>query len=174
MTQPEIAVGVLMGSESDLDGVRPCLDALVELEIPFDVRVLSAHRTPTLVADYARSATDRGMKVLICAAGHAAHLAGAVAAQTILPVIGIPVPSSDLHGVDSLYSTVQMPPGIPVATVAVGKGGARNAGILAAEILALSDRDLTDKLLEFRKNMERKALASDERVRRQFHQETSR
>lgn len=161
MTEQTPLVGVLMGSASDFDTVKPCLDALKEFEIPFEVRVLSAHRTPEKVTEYASGAASRGMKIMICAAGHAAHLAGAVAAQTALPVLGIPVASSDLSGVDSLYSTVQMPPGVPVATLAVGKGGAKNAGIFAAQILAVSDGAMRDRLVAFKNGLVDKAVAAD-------------
>jgi phosphoribosylaminoimidazole carboxylase PurE protein len=168
MSESGPRVAVLMGSDSDLEVVRPCLEILGELGIAFEARVMSAHRTPDKVAEFSRGAAERGVRVLICAAGHAAHLAGAVAAQTILPVIGIPIASSDLHGVDALYSTVQMPPGTPVATVALGKPGARNAGILAAQIMALSDEALRARLVSFKEDLGRKAAAADETVRRQF------
>ncbi|MCL0099995.1 5-(carboxyamino)imidazole ribonucleotide mutase [Dehalococcoidia bacterium] len=130
-------VGIVMGSKSDNDYVQETVDVLEEMGVEYEVVVASAHRTPQKVADYASSAIDRGVEVLIAAAGGAAALPGAVAAWTTLPVIGIPIPSSDLRGVDSLYAIAQMPPGIPVACVAIGSWGARNAGFLAAQILGL-------------------------------------
>ncbi|MDP7578112.1 MAG: 5-(carboxyamino)imidazole ribonucleotide mutase [SAR202 cluster bacterium] len=130
-------VGIVMGSKSDNDYVQETVDVLEEMGVEYEVVVASAHRTPQKVADYASTAIDRGVEVLIAAAGGAAALPGAVAAWTTLPVIGIPIPSSDLRGVDSLYAIAQMPPGIPVACVAIGSWGARNAGFLAAQILGL-------------------------------------
>ena len=129
-----------------------CADVLKEFGVPYSMQVLSAHRTPDLVAKFATNAAQEGKKVIIAGAGAAAHLAGAIAANTTLPVIGVPLSGSELHGVDALYSIVQMPAGIPVATVAVGGAGARNAAVLAAEILALSDGAVRKKLAEFRKN----------------------
>jgi 5-(carboxyamino)imidazole ribonucleotide mutase len=137
-------VGILTGSESDLPVLEKCTVRLEELGIDHELRVLSAHRNPEGVSEYAGTARERGLKVIICAAGMAAHLAGAVAARTNLPVIGIPVASGPLGGFDALLSTVQMPSGVPVATVAVN--GAANAAVLAAQILALSDEDLAQKL----------------------------
>ena len=139
-------VGVIMGSDSDLPVVEETLQVLDEFEIPYEVRILSAHRSPGETSAYARSCAERGLQVLIAAAGWAAHLAGVLAAETILPVIGIPVNSSPLQGLDALLSTVQMPPGIPVATMAIGKGGARNAALFAVQILALQEPDLSRKL----------------------------
>jgi 5-(carboxyamino)imidazole ribonucleotide mutase len=144
-------VAVVMGSDSDLPVLKSALDALKRFEIPFSVRVISAHRTPKTASDFASSAEAEGYGVIIAAAGKAAHLAGAIAANTTLPVIGIPVKSSTLDGLDALLSTVQMPSGIPVATVAID--GALNAAVLAAQILALSDTALRDKLIKYRENM---------------------
>jgi 5-(carboxyamino)imidazole ribonucleotide mutase len=138
------SVGILVGSESDLPVLEKCTIRLENLEIDYELQVLSAHRTPESVAEYAATARDRGLKVVICAAGMAAHLAGAVAARTNLPVIGIPVAAGTLGGLDALLATVQMPSGVPVATVAVN--GAANAAVLAAQILALSDPDLSERL----------------------------
>ncbi len=138
------SVGILVGSESDLPVLEKCTARLEALEIDYELEVLSAHRTPDAVADYVASAPERGIKVFVCAAGMAAHLAGAVAARTNLPVIGIPVAAGTLGGLDALLSTVQMPSGVPVATVAVN--GAANAAVLAAQILALSDPALTERL----------------------------
>jgi 5-(carboxyamino)imidazole ribonucleotide mutase len=138
------SVGILVGSESDLPVLEKCTARLDDLRIDYELEVRSAHRTPEDVAEYASTARDRGLKVIICAAGMAAHLAGAVAARTNLPVIGIPVAAGPLNGFDALLSTVQMPSGVPVATVAVN--GAANAAVLAAQILALSDPQLADRL----------------------------
>ncbi len=137
-------VGILVGSKSDMPVLERCTARLEELGIEYELEVRSAHRNPESVSEYAGTARERGLKVIICAAGMAAHLAGAVAARTTLPVIGIPVAAGTLGGLDSLLSTVQMPSGVPVATVAVN--GAANAAVLAAQILALSDGDLAEKL----------------------------
>ena len=155
-------VGVIMGSDSDLPVVRKATDLLKALEIPFEVHIYSAHRTPKEAAAFAAGARELGFGVLICAAGMAAHLAGAVAANTTLPVIGIPCKSANLDGLDALLSTVMMPTGIPVATVAVDGGG--NAALLAAEILALSDEALAAKLLEKRRADAAKVLEKDAKV----------
>ena len=137
-------VGILVGSKSDMPVLERCTQRLEELGIEYEIEVRSAHRDPQGVSEYAGTARERGLKVVVCAAGMAAHLAGAVAARTSLPVIGIPVAAGPLGGLDSLLSTVQMPSGVPVATVAVN--GATNAAVLAAQILALSDPDLVEKL----------------------------
>ncbi|HTL71613.1 MAG TPA: 5-(carboxyamino)imidazole ribonucleotide mutase [Candidatus Eisenbacteria bacterium] len=152
-------VAIMMGSDSDADKLKPCADTLTELGIPFEARVLSAHRTPTEAVDYARNAKANGFRVMICAAGGAAHLAGVVAANTELPVIGIPVEVPPLGGLDSLLSTVQMPAGTPVGTVAVGAGGVKNAAFLAARILALSDEKLAKALVDLKKKTADKVLA---------------
>ncbi|MGI6751926.1 MAG: 5-(carboxyamino)imidazole ribonucleotide mutase [Anaerovoracaceae bacterium] len=152
-------VGVLMGSISDLDKVQPGLDLLDELEIPLEVHVYSAHRTPREAAEFTESAAEKGFGVLIAAAGKAAHLAGAVAAGTTLPVIGIPIKSSALDGLDALLSTVQMPQGIPVATVAID--GSYNAAMLAAQILAVENPELGLKLMELRRKMTASVLEKD-------------
>ena len=151
MSKPRVAI--LMGSDSDMETMREAADVLQEFGISSRIQVLSAHRSPELVSDFAAKARDKGYQVLICGAGGAAHLAGFVAAHTTLPVIGVPISSSPLAGFDSLLATVQMPAGIPVATVAVGKAGARNAGILAVQMLALSDTDLAKKLADFKKKL---------------------
>jgi 5-(carboxyamino)imidazole ribonucleotide mutase len=137
-------VGILVGSKSDMPVLERCTQRLEELGIEYEIEVRSAHRDPQGVSEYAGTARERGLKVIVCAAGMAAHLAGAVAARTSLPVIGIPVAAGPLGGLDSLLSTVQMPSGVPVATVAVN--GATNAAVLAAQILALSDPDIVEKL----------------------------
>ena len=159
-------VGIVMGSDSDLPVVQKCTDQLKALGVPFEVHVFSAHRTPAEAAEFARSAAENGFGVLIGVAGMAAHLAGAIAANTLLPVIGIPCAGSVLDGVDALLSTVQMPSGIPVATVAIG-GGA-NAAFLSAEILALSDPDLAQRLAAARKAAADKVLEKDARIYREF------
>ena len=152
-------VAVIMGSISDWETVRPAVDFLREMDIPFSAHVYSAHRTPAEASAFAAAARKDGIGVIIAAAGKAAHLAGALAAQTTLPVIGIPVRSSALEGLDALLSTVQMPPGIPVATVAID--GSRNAAVLAAEILAVSDESLAERLHAMRSEMHRNVLAKD-------------
>ena len=143
-------VAVLMGSESDWPVMQACVDGLAQLEVPCEVRVLSAHRTPDETAEYVVDAEARGCAAFICAAGMAAHLAGAVAAHTVRPVIGVPLASGPLAGVDALLATVQMPGGVPVATVAVGKAGAQNAAWLAAQVLAISDAGLAKALVAAR------------------------
>ena len=159
-------VGIIMGSDSDLPIIRKATDMLTLLEIPFEVHVYSAHRTPDEARDFARSARDNGFGVLIAAAGMAAHLAGAVAANTTLPVIGIPCKSSVLDGMDALLSTVMMPSGIPVATVAIN--GGQNAALLAAQILALSDDELTARLDKKRRDDAENVLKKDAAVSAEF------
>jgi phosphoribosylamine--glycine ligase len=146
-------VGVLMGSANDAKAMAGATETLAQLGIPYEARVISAHRTPAEAAEFASGAAARGIKVIIAGAGWAAHLAGAMAAHTTLPVIGVPIDSSALSGMDALLSTVQMPPGIPVATVSIGKGGAKNAAILAAQMIALSDEGLAGRLEEMRRDM---------------------
>lgn len=152
-------VAVIMGSDSDLPTLKPCFATLGQLGIAFEAHVYSAHRTPVQAAEFARNAAKNGFGVIIAAAGKAAHLAGALAAQTVLPMIGVPIKSSTLDGMDALLSTVQMPGGIPVATVAID--GAQNAALLAAQILAVEDAELTRKLLDMRAAMQRAALEKD-------------
>ncbi len=149
-------VGIIMGSDSDLPVLEGTVKTLKEFGIAHEISVLSAHRAPRKVAEYSATAADRGLKVLIAAAGGAAHLAGAVAANTILPVIGIPINATDLNGLDALLATVQMPPGVPVATVAIGKFGAVNAAVLAVQILALGDATLRQKLAQHKQGMAQK------------------
>jgi 5-(carboxyamino)imidazole ribonucleotide mutase len=156
-------VAILMGSSSDLPTMQPAADALAELDIPFEIRVVSAHRTPERAVELAEGAAGQGLRVLICGAGGAAHLAGVIAAHTILPVIGVPLARS-LGGLDALYATVQMPSGIPVATVAID--GAVNAALLAAQILALGDEALALRLAERRAENARKVIAADEEVQK--------
>ncbi len=157
-------VGIVMGSDSDLGVMQGATDVLRQFGIPYEMTVASAHRSPARAAEYAQTASDRGIKVIIAGAGHAAHLAGVLAAHTILPVIGIPIDSSCLLGFDSLLSTVQMPPGIPVATVSIGKPGARNAGILAVQILGVSDAALQRKLNDFKREMADKVVQKAKNV----------
>lgn len=147
MSKPFVAI--LMGSDSDLPVMQACIDVLGELDLPCEVKITSAHRTPEVTQNYVRSADDRGCLAFICAAGMAAHLAGAVAAQTLKPVIGVPINAS-LEGLDALLATVQMPAGIPVATVAIGKAGAKNAAYLAAQIIATADQELRQRLIDNR------------------------
>jgi phosphoribosylaminoimidazole carboxylase PurE protein len=146
-------VSIVMGSDSDLDIMREAATALEGFGIRYEMDVTSAHRSPERTAEYARKAAARGIRVIIAGAGGAAHLAGVIAAHTSLPVIGVPIPSTSLQGVDSLLATVQMPAGIPVATVAIGKPGATNAGILAAQILALSSDALARKLVAHKEKL---------------------
>ncbi len=156
-------VGIVMGSDSDLGVMQAAADILKQFGIAYEMTVASAHRTPERAMRFAAGARSRGVRVIIAGAGHAAHLAGVLAAHTTLPVIGVPIDSSCLQGMDALLSTVQMPPGIPVATVSIGKSGAKNAGILAAQILAVADTELDARLATFKKEMaeqvEKKALA---------------
>jgi phosphoribosylamine--glycine ligase len=146
-------VGIVMGSDSDMGVMQSAADVLKDFGVDFEITVASAHRSPQRAAVWASTAPERGIKVIIAGAGHAAHLAGAMAAHTSLPIIGVPIDSSCLQGMDALLATVQMPPGIPVATMAIGKPGARNAGILAVQILALADAGLSEKLQEYKRNM---------------------
>ncbi|HUU19988.1 MAG TPA: 5-(carboxyamino)imidazole ribonucleotide mutase [Sedimentisphaerales bacterium] len=155
-------VAVVIGSDSDMDVMQSCIEQLGYFGIEPAVRIISAHRTPQIAAEFAQTAAKNGIQVIIAAAGMAAHLAGALAAKTTLPVIGVPlISSSGLEGVDALLSTLQMPPGVPVATVAIGKAGAKNAAILAVQILALSDNKLSEKLADFKKAQEKKVLEKD-------------
>ena len=157
-------VGIVMGSDSDLPVMQGCLDFLKKMDIPFEITVASAHRSPARAMEYASSAKDRGLKIIIAAAGMAAHLAGVLAAHTILPVIGVPVDSSSLNGLDALLSTVQMPPGVPVATMGIGKAGAKNGAILAAQILALDDARLAARLVAFKEEMAREVEEKAQRL----------
>jgi 5-(carboxyamino)imidazole ribonucleotide mutase len=154
-------VGIVMGSDSDWPKIQSAAVALDEFGVSYEVHVMSAHRTPEIVRQFATMAAARGLKVLIAAAGGAAHLAGVIASHTTLPVIGIPVPSDLAGGLDSLLSTVQMPGDVPVATVAVGGGGPRNAGLLAVQILALADTKLQEKLAQFKHALSEKIGAKD-------------
>ncbi len=170
MTKPnkKALVGIAMGSDSDLPIMTETARMLQQLGVPFDIEITSAHRSPERTADYARSAAGRGLKVLVVGAGGAAHLAGVIAAETTLPVIGVPIASSPLGGTDSLFSTVQMPGGVPVATMAVGKAGAVNAAIFAAQILATSNASLSRRLAQHKREMARAVAEKSKRLKRKF------
>jgi 5-(carboxyamino)imidazole ribonucleotide mutase len=164
-TEKSPQVGIVMGSDSDWPKIEAVAATLDEFGVAYEVRVMSAHRTPEVVRQYAVGAAERGLKVIIAAAGGAAHLAGVVAAHTTLPVIGIPVPTALEGGLDSLLSTVQMPGDVPVATVGVGQGGPRNAGLLAVQILATGDERLAARLVEFKKGLAEKVAEKDRKLR---------
>ncbi len=169
MSEPNAAtplVGVIMGSDSDLETMRGAIEALAEFGVPTEVRVLSAHRTPAEMLDYARTAAARGLRVVVAGAGGAAHLPGMVAAATPLPVVGVPVVATPLAGLDALLSIAQMPAGVPVATVAVG--GGRNAGLLAVRILAAADPDLRAAMERFQADLANAVRAKDAAVRARF------
>jgi len=155
--QDKPLVGIVMGSISDSDIMDECVKTLKEMDINFEITVSSAHRSPDKTRDYAMNASHRGIEVLIAGAGWAAHLAGVLASYTILPVIGVPIDSSPLRGIDSLLSTAQMPPGVPVATMAIGKGGARNAAVFAAQILALKYSDIAKRLDQYKESPKSRA-----------------
>jgi len=155
-------IGIIMGSDSDLAVMQKTIDVCKEFEVPFEVKIISAHRTPEVHAEYSRKAASRGLKVIIAAAGMAAHLPGVTAGQTHLPVIGVPIKGKSLEGNDALYSIVQMPPGIPVATVAID--GAKNAGLLAVQILALSDDKLREKFIDYKKEMAAASMKKNENL----------
>lgn len=159
-----IEVGVIMGSTSDWETMKHACDVLDELAIPYEKKVVSAHRTPDLMFEYAETARERGLKVIIAGAGGAAHLPGMTAAKTTIPVIGIPVQSKALNGLDSLLSIVQMPGGVPVATTAIGKAGATNAGLLAAQILSIADAGVAERLDKRRKETEKTVLESSDQL----------
>ncbi|MFQ5443251.1 MAG: 5-(carboxyamino)imidazole ribonucleotide mutase [Nitrospinales bacterium] len=158
-------VGILMGSDSDYSIMEETIDILNHFDVPHEVNVSSAHRSPERTQKYVREAKKRGIKVLIAGAGGAAHLAGVLAAETVLPVIGVPIASSSLLGLDSLLSTAQMPSGIPVATMATGKAGAKNAGILAVQILALGNPRLSQKLLKYKKDLAKQVEEKDRKLK---------
>src|SRR5690349_4652457 len=160
MPESKPSVAIIMGSKSDWDTMKNAVETLDELGVPNEARVLSAHRTPEATAEFARDAADRGLRVIIAGAGGAAHLAGVIAAHTWLPVLGVPIQSAALHGLDSLLSTAQMPGGIPVGTLAIGSAGAKNAALLAAAILALSDDKVRKNLQSFRRKQTETVLAA--------------
>ena len=163
MIELKIEVGIIMGSDSDLPVMEDAFKVLKEFGVGYEVRVLSAHRTPNQHAEYSRTAIERGLKVIIAAAGGAAHLPGVTAAQTTLPVIGVPIKGKSLEGMDALLSIVQMPPGIPVAAVAIN--GAKNAAILAVSILGLDNSDIQKKLINYKKKMELESLAKNDNIK---------
>ena len=163
MSNKKIEVGIIMGSDSDLPIMEDAVKVLKEFGIGYEVKVLSAHRTPNQHAEYSKTAFDRGLKVIIAAAGGAAHLPGVTAAQTTLPVIGVPIKGKSLEGMDALLSIVQMPPGIPVATVAIN--GAKNAAILAVSIIGLVNSDIQAKFVEYKKKMERESLSKNDNIK---------
>ena len=157
-------VGIVMGSDSDFPIMEEAAKALKFFDIPHEVRVISCHRAPAQVIEYARTAQKRGLKVIIAGAGGAAHLAGIIAAETTLPVIGVPIESSPLHGIDALLSTAQMPGGVPVATMAIGKAGAKNAAIFVTEILSIYDGHIHEKLKRFKASLEEEVIAKDRAI----------
>ena len=161
-------IAVLMGADADLPKVQVAIDVLTKLDVPIEVKVHSVHRTPDVIHTYVKDADKRGAAVFICCAGMAAHLAGVVASLTVKPVIGVPIDAGPLDGMDALLSTVQMPGGVPVATVAIGKTGAKNAGYLAAQILALNDKELSDRLRMERKASAEAVLAKDAALQNQL------
>ena len=163
----EPKVGILMGSDSDLEVMRETEKRLDYFAIPYETRILSAHRTPAKTQEYAASAAGRGIEAIVVGAGAAAHLAGVVAAHTTLPVIGVPIDSSSLKGLDALLATVQMPAGVPVATMAIGKAGAANAGIFAAEIIARKDAKIDAKLVRLKKEMAAGVEEKDRKLRQE-------
>ena len=166
MANPQVAI--LMGSDSDLEVMQETTKVLDRFGVDFCIHVLSAHRSPDAVHEFVKQAPARGVKVFVAAAGGAAHLAGVVESLTTLPVIGVPIASGSLNGLDALLSTVQMPSGVPVATVAVGKAGAANAGYLAIKILALSDKTLADKMLQHKKDLVQSVRQKDEKLQAQL------
>lgn len=164
MKTPEPRVAIVMGSQSDLDTLKEASDVLKAFAVPHEMRVISAHRTPDAAREFGLSAEGRGIKLIIAGAGKAAHLAGVMASLTLVPVIGVPMTTSDLGGLDSLLSTVQMPGGIPVATVAIGKAGAKNAGLLAVAVLALEDKELRARLAAYRDAMSKEVREADRKL----------
>ncbi|MBP6944345.1 MAG: 5-(carboxyamino)imidazole ribonucleotide mutase [Candidatus Omnitrophica bacterium] len=162
MAKPKIAV--ILGSDSDLSTMEEGLKVLKDFKVPFDLKIMSAHRSPALVHAFAKTAEKEGIHVIIAAAGGAAHLAGVIASMTRLPVIGVPMETSSLNGMDSLFSTVQMPYGVPVATMAIGKSGARNASIFALQVLALEDKKVAGELNAFKKRLEADVIAKNKKL----------
>ncbi|NLS96203.1 MAG: 5-(carboxyamino)imidazole ribonucleotide mutase [Planctomycetaceae bacterium] len=171
MSDVPVRVGIVMGSDSDWPKIKSVAAALDEFGVGYEARVMSAHRTPDVVHDFATGAAERGLKVIIAAAGGAAHLAGVCASHTTLPVIGIPVATDLAGGLDSLLATVQMPGDVPVATVGTGSGGARNAGLLAVQILALSDPNLAEKLIHFKSDLAAKVAEKNQKLQARIRTE---
>src|SRR3990172_7568404 len=166
--QPRPLVGIVMGSDTDLPVMTEAAQTLKKFGVPFELEITSAHRSPARTSEYARTAVERGLKVIIVGAGGAAHLAGVIAAETTLPVIGVPMATTTLAGLDALLSTVQMPAGVPVACTAIGQPGAINAAIFAAEIIATSDAALAEKLRDYKEQLARSVAEKSERVKREF------
>lgn len=162
MSKNKAFVGIIMGSDSDLPVMEEAIKVFKEFEVGYEIKILSAHRTPHQHSEYSKTAVERGLKVIIAAAGGAAHLPGVTAAQTTLPVIGVPIKGKALEGMDSLLSIVQMPPGVPVATVAIN--GAKNAALLAIQVIALSDEVILSKLKDYKKRMEVTSMAKNEKI----------
>jgi phosphoribosylamine--glycine ligase len=158
-------ISIVMGSDSDASIVEGAIDILKKFGVAYDVNVISAHRSPERALEFAKNARKRGVKAIIACAGSAAHLAGVLASHTTVPVIGIPVPSSDLKGLDALLATVQMPAGVPVATMAIGRSGASNGAVLAVQMLALTDGDLCKKLEEYKRELARKVEDADKKIK---------
>jgi len=167
MAKQQPLVGVVLGSDSDLEQMRPCTDQLEALEVPYELRVISAHRTPDEAHEYASTASERGLKVIIAAAGMSAALGGVLAGKTTLPVIGVPVASGPLGGVDAAVSTLQMPPGVPVGCMSIGRAGAENAAIFAAQILATGDSRLSERLGRLKAEQSAKVCEADRSIRRE-------
>ena len=163
MAKDKIEVGIIMGSDSDLPIMKEAADVLEEFEIGYEIKIASAHRTPKFTGEYSSTAHERGLKIIIAGAGGAAHLAGAVAAYSPLPIIGVPVKSKALDGLDSLLSMVQMPSGVPVATVAIN--GAKNAALLAVQILGVADNEIQKKMIAYKKKMEEASLKKNEKIK---------
>jgi 5-(carboxyamino)imidazole ribonucleotide mutase len=161
-------VGIVMGSDTDLPVMVETAQTLKKFGIPFELEITSAHRSPARTSEYARTAVERGLKVIIVGAGGASHLAGVIAAETILPVVGVPMATTTLAGLDALLSTVQMPAGVPVACTAIGKPGAINAAIFAAQIIATSDAGIAQKLVEYKEQLARSVAEKSEKVKREF------
>jgi 5-(carboxyamino)imidazole ribonucleotide mutase len=161
-------VGIVMGSDSDLPVMTEAATTLKKFGVPFEIEISSAHRSPARTSEYARTALERGLKIIIVAAGGAAHLGGVIAAETTLPVVGVPIPSTTLQGLDSLLSMVQMPGGVPVACTAIGRPGAINAAIFAVEILATSDATLARKLVAYKEDLARRVAEKSAKVKREF------
>ena len=164
----EVWVGILMGSDTDLPVMKEAAATLKKFGVPFEIDIMSAHRSPARTSEYARTAVERGLKAIIVGAGGAAHLAGVVAAETTLPVIGVPLSATSLQGLDSLLATVQMPGGVPVACTAIGRAGAVNAAVLAVQIIATSDSAMARKLVEYKKELARGVMEKSEQVKREF------
>lgn len=164
----KVKVAIIMGSDSDFNIMKVAKETLDEFGVISEVKILSAHRSPELTREFVTSAKQRGIKVIIAGAGAAAHLAGVLASHTTLPIIGVPIPSSDLKGIDSLLSTVQMPSGIPVATMSIGRAGAKNSALFAIQILALEDESLQEKMLDYKKSLEGSVIEKQKKIEKEI------